>query len=348
MKRLVVCCDGTWNTPDKSDGGVPLATNVVKVAEATLPRDDAQHEQRLYYDPGVGTAGSALRRMFDGATGSGLSRNVEEAYRFLIHNFEAGDELFFFGFSRGAFTVRSLGGLVRKCGILRPEHASLVPRAYALYRSGSRATHPRAREATLFRRTYAVADTTRVRFIGVWDTVGTLGNPLLLNGLISRRYRFHDLDLSSTVDFAYQALAIDEKRRHFKAALWNQQRHAVGQTLEQVWFVGAHSSVGGGCPTTGLSDIALHWMIEKARACGLALKDPVMRPETGEAIRESRTGAYRFLPAFYRPIDLPKEGEATNETLHPSVLERRASEPTYRPRNLEEYLERHGPPSPDP
>lgn len=342
MKRIVICCDGTWNTPDETDQGVPAQTNVVKVAQAVNPVAADGVAQRMYYDPGVGTSGSFLRRVIDGATGSGLSRNVQEAYRYLIVTYKPGDELYFFGFSRGAFAVRSLGGLIRNCGILRRDAADMLEKGYELYRSRSKASHPRAQESVLFRRTYSVADIIPIKFIGVWDTVGALGNPLLVNGYLSRLQSFHDTDLSSKVANAYQALAIDEKRRLFRATMWNRQAHAENQALEQAWFVGVHSNIGGGYATTGLSDIALQWMAEKARGCSLDLADIPARPDPMEARRESRIGFYRLIPEFQRPIDLVPAGKGpTNEILHPSVVQRYRNDPSYRPANLEDYLRRN-------
>jgi uncharacterized protein (DUF2235 family) len=342
MKRIVICCDGTWNTPDKTKQGVPLHTNVVKVAQAVQPIADDGVQQRLYYDPGVGTTGNVIRRSFDGATGSGLSANVRAAYQFLTNTYVPGDALYFFGFSRGAFTVRSLAGLIRNCGILRPDAAHMLDKAYALYRAGGRASHPREKESTLFRLTYAYTDIVPIEFIGVWDTVGALGNPLLLDrSLFSRRQEFHDTCLSSTVRHAYQALAIDEKRRHFTATLWHQQAGVEQQVLDQQWFVGVHANVGGGYPSTGLSDIALEWMAEKARTCHLTLASMEARPDPMTPTEESRTGAYRLMPAHHRPIDLadPKDG-LTHESLHPSVLARYRDDPDYRPPNLEDYFAR--------
>jgi uncharacterized protein (DUF2235 family) len=344
MKRIVICCDGTWNRPDKRENGVPVPTNVVKVAQAVRETDARGMRQLMYYDPGIGTSGGFLKRLYDGATGAGLTRNILEAYRFLIHNYEKGDELFFFGFSRGAFTVRSLAGLIRNSGILLPRHLYMLPHAFRLYRARKKSTHPKEKEATLFRKTYSVSDITPVKFIGVWDTVGALGNPLLLKILRGRKNRFHDTDLSSTVECAYQALAIDEKRRHFKAALWRQQEHAKGrQTLEQLWFAGAHSNVGGGCKTAGLSDVALEWMCDKARFCGLELKlePPLPEPNAGEKPDESRKGFYKLIPVYYRPIAKPGLKQApTYEELHPSVLERCKKDPAYRPKNLEDFFQR--------
>jgi uncharacterized protein (DUF2235 family) len=303
MKRIVICCDGTWNTPDQTDDGVAEPTNVTKLADATA-RTAGGVEQMLFYHSGVGTSGSWISHLYDGFTGSGISDTILEAYRFVIETYEPGDQLFLFGFSRGAFTVRSLAGLIRSCGILRRNAVDVIPKALRLYRSRTPATHPRQREATLFRRTYAVEEISPIEFIGVWDTVGALGNPLLF-GNLSPGNRFHDVDLSTKVRHAFQALAIDEKRRFFQATLWHQQPDAVGQQLEQMWFCGTHSNVGGGYADMRLSDIALEWLVQKARGSGLGVGDiPASRGPLG-AIVESRTGFYRLIRKYYRPIADP-------------------------------------------
>ena len=160
MKRICVCCDGTWNAPDKTQEGVAVATNVVKVAEAIPDPAPDGTPQLVYYDAGIGTKGSWMRRTFDGATGTGMSANIREAYRYLIRHYASGDELYFFGFSRGAFTVRSLAGLIRNSGLLRIDARDRVDAAYTLYRSRAPEAHPRAHEAVLFRRTYAVEEVT--------------------------------------------------------------------------------------------------------------------------------------------------------------------------------------------
>lgn len=348
-KRIIICCDGTWNTPDKTERGLPCATNVVRVAEAVPRHASDGTRQLLYYDIGVGTTGSWWRRTVDGATGRGLSQNIREAYEYLAHTYEPGDALYLFGFSRGAFTVRSLAGLVRKCGILRRDALHRLDHAIDFYRTRGDATEPKEKEATLFRRTYAVEDLTRVRFIGVWDTVGALGNPLLLKGFRSK-HRFHDLQLSSSVDHACQALAIDERRRHFRPALWEQQEsgRAVGQVLEQRWFAGAHSNVGGGYTERELSDIALHWMASRALRSGLELMaSGLPAPPDGPApalepakvrLRNSHTGLYRLIPAYHRPIaERPTQHESVDDSVR--ALWRARDE--YRPPQLRRYFERH-------
>ncbi len=338
MKRIIICCDGTWNSPDKTENGVPIHTNVVKVAKAIARKDKKGKRQLMYYDPGVGTSGSWLKRLYDGATGSGLTRNIREAYSFLIRNYEVGDELFFFGFSRGAYTVRSLSGLIRNCGILKDDNIELIKKALGVYRSRSKATHPNTNESILFRTTYALSDITPIKFIGVWDTVGSLGNPLLL-GALRRKDRFHDTDLSSKVENAFHALAIDEKRAHFKPAIWYQKEPVKGQKLEQTWFVGVHSNVGGGYPSTGLSDIALKWMSNKATSCGLHLEKVELGVEATKVPEESWSGFYKLIPRYFRPIDeRDRERGETFESVHPSAATFYQTEQSYRPGNLVKYF----------
>jgi uncharacterized protein (DUF2235 family) len=354
-KRLVVCCDGTWNTPDQRSGADLTPTNVTKIALAIALKDPSGVEQRTFYDAGVGT--NRWERIRGGAFGFGLSRNVREAYRFLVQNFEPGDELYFFGFSRGAFTVRSTAGFVRNSGILRREHADRVDEAYRLYRR-RKSHHPRSVEATLFRRSYS--HDTRIRFIGVWDTVGSLGVPIdwRLTNLLNRRWRFHDTDLSTKVDAAFQALALDEKRRPFRPTLWKQQADAPkDQQIEQVWFTGVHSDVGGGYADHELGDIALLWMVDRARKCELAF-DPkafaqrpsgaappsnddetlrwythVNRNPLGE-LHESYKGLYKLIPSFDRE---PGVSRGTHEYIASSAVERYKRQQACTPSGLVAY-----------
>jgi uncharacterized protein (DUF2235 family) len=276
MRRLVLCCDGTWNTPDQeSRDGQPTPTNVTRIAQAVADHDERGREQRVFYDRGVGTGG-ALDRITGGAFGLGVAKNVRDTYRYLVDTFEPGDEIFFIGFSRGAFTARSTAGFVRNCGILRRPYADRLDEAFALYRARDEARRPGGTEAALFRRSFS--HETRIRFIGVFDTVGALGVPVTgarLTGLLNRRSRFHDTDLSSRVDGAFQALAMNERRRPFVPAIWTRPAGPdpgrAAQELEQVWFTGVHSDVGGGYEDADLADIALLWMVAQAERFGLAL-----------------------------------------------------------------------------
>ena len=338
MKRIVLFCDGTWNRPDGNRSFSESKTNVVKMANALSPCSADGVTQLLYYDAGIGTEGPMLHRLYDGATGAGLDENILQAYRFIIDHYNQGDELYFFGFSRGAFTVRSLAGLIRNSGILRRENKGMVSKAYALYQFRSKRYHPKELEATLFRRSFAVNETTRIKFIGVWDTVGALGNPLVLNGVVNSRNRFHDTKLSTTVDFAYQALALDEQRISFKPSIWHQQLGAISQVLEQVWFVGVHSDIGGGYPACGLSDISLCWMVTKATECQLSFDSIQTNVDVMAKVHHSFVGLYKLRPRFIRLVDLGEKDVDTHESLHWSVFQRINRDKLYRPANLMEYF----------
>ena len=266
-RRLVVCCDGTWN----SIVGAAQARGVTNVARLFLsvrPRAADGAEQIATYVRGVGTG--PLERLRGGAFGFGLSRRIGEAYRFLVENYRPGDELWFFGFSRGAFTARSTAGFVRQCSILRRQEIGRLEEAYRMYRARGARYHPDAPEPVAFRRAHSHPPT-RIRFIGVWDTVGSLGipvspwNPL---ALLNRPWSFHDTTLSSSVDHARHAVAADERRGPFRPTLWvRSDRARPGtQTLHQAWFAGVHSDVGGGYEDPGLAQVALRWMMDAAGA----------------------------------------------------------------------------------
>ncbi|SNX55708.1 putative alpha/beta hydrolase family protein DUF2235 [Streptomyces sp. TLI_55] len=358
-KRLIVCCDGTWNFADQ-----PSKTNVAKVALSVRSGTAAGKEQRVYYHSGVGTR--RRERLRGGAFGAGLSQNIVDAYRFLVETYEPGDELFLFGFSRGAFTARSLAGLTRNCGIVRRDHTDRIPEAWGLYRD--RIEQPNGAAATLFRRSYARE--TEIRFIGVWDTVGSLGIPVPDAAWLqpaakrfNRRWAFHNTELSGWVRAAFHALAIDEQRSAFRPTLWHQQPGAAeqGQELQQVWFSGVHCDVGGGYKETGLSDIPLLWMVDQARRHGLEF-DPdalseagpkVMKPEESidfrvrpdalGSLHSSRTGMYKLAKPLHRPIAgaANDKGEPDgNEFLAVPAKERYDQNSDYRPPELERYLAR--------
>lgn len=217
----------------------------------------------------------------------------------------------------------------------------MLYKAYKLYKSRRASTHPKGREATLFRKTYAIADVIPIKFIGVFDTVGSLGNPLLVNTALSKLSfsimgnQFHDTDLSSHVENAYQALAIDEKRANFAPTLWTQQQTSRNQCLEQRWFVGCHSNVGGGTISSSLSDIPLNWMATNASDCGLELSKISNRPDPCAPISESWNRFYLLRSRYYRPIGISRNA---NEQLDLSVQERYSSDVNYRPKNLLRYL----------
>lgn len=331
MKKIVIFCDGTWNSADAKN-----KTNVVKVWKALAANDGNGAMQVPIYDAGVGSKGGPLRRVFEGATGTGLSRNIRDVYSGLVKEFEEGDEIFLFGFSRGAYTVRSLAGMIRNCGVLKRssdpvEARQLVKKAFKLYRSHEDKDHPNGANARAFRNTYAVE--TQIKFIGVWDTVGALGNPLWTNSPLSRRNKFHDTSLSSIIENAYHAMSIDEKRLNFKECLWDQQKsNRQNQVLEQVWFAGVHSDVGGGYANTTYSDIPLGWMMDKAISCGLAFKSDPPEPQSiiKQDHHESWSTFYKLIPPHIRPVRLRG---TTNDEIHDTAKDKFNND-DYKPSNL--------------
>ncbi len=370
-KRIVIACDGTWNRPDQVHGDEVTPSNVTKLARAVADEDGGT-EQWIFYERGVGTGG-VVDRIGGGAFGIGLSDNVLAPYRFLAQHYVPGDDLYLFGFSRGAFTARSLAGLIGNCGVLRPEHLGAVDDAFALYRARAKSTRPNSNEARLFRETYAyreprresehpsVEDRTPIRFLGVWDTVGALGIPIpapvpkRAREYLSRRWSFHDVQLGSHVWHAAHAMAIDERRRPFEPTPFKRQADAPRtQTIEQVWFAGVHSDVGGGYPDPQLADITLLWMAEQAAAHGLAFKpewfqrtaSPVEgRRQSGEDVSPDALGTkHKSMNLLYwamKPIDRRLEDAADSTVASSARLRLHTADAKYHPKKLTNYLTKH-------
>jgi uncharacterized protein (DUF2235 family) len=351
-KRLVVFCDGTWSRADQ-----PALTNVCKLREAVEESD----RQLVHYEPGVGT--KRWERIRGGAFGVGLSRNVRHCYEFLVDRYEPGDELFFFGFSRGAFTARSLAGLVRNSGILTHSHRDKVKDAYKLYRSRKPDDRPSEDAALDFRARHSYPDAD-IAFIGVWDTVGALGIPIdgFRPPLLSKRWTFHDTTLSGKVLNAYHAISIDERRGPFAPTLWVKkvedgvvQEPPEHQTIEQVWFAGVHSDVGGGYRNCALAEVPLRWIADRARDCGLVLRadrlvhgdEPIdagrrrngteIAPDAAGPKHDSMTFFYRLLGPRDRRL-ATREGIPINVSLASSVKIRCEKDPSYTAPGLAEWL----------
>lgn len=333
-KRIVLCFDGTWNTPDNNgDVGGDISTNVWKFFDSVAEKDANGITQIKWYDEGVGT--KWYNKLRGGAFGVGLSTNIQEGYRFLAKIYEAGDEIYALGFSRGAYTARSLVGLIRNSGLVTPDNLNKVSEAYQLYRT--RDEHADGASAVFFRDNFARV--VKIKCIGVWDTVGALGIPIESFEWFNKSYyEFHDTELSSIVENAFHALAVDEWRESFAPTLWNPtvQPH---QHMEQVWFAGAHANVGGGYSQEQLSDIALAWMQARTASCGLAIDEKKIPRITAansagrlhNSFDEFIRGFYKLTHArYFRGIGQTAFG---NEQVHPSVLERLNSDSAYRPKN---------------
>ena len=330
-RKLIVCADGTWNRVEETKSGKHVSTNVSKLAAAVRAEDNEGNPQFVCYLEGVGThRGEWLR---GGMFGLGISRNIGRAYEFLVKMYNPGDEIWIFGFSRGAFTARSLGGMIRNSGLLKREHIDQVGAAMALYRDRYDDTAPDAPRARIFRNTYSYEP--KIKFMGVWDTVGALGVPgvhLWLARLLRIDWQFHDTQLSKIVENAYQALAIHERRCDFLPALWEKRDSAetANQKLEQVWFAGVHSDVGGGYVEGGLSDVSLTWMIEKATSHGLAFRNDFLndrhwvKPDPAQAKHDSFDFPFSLLDTLRRRKGdrSYRAKENTFKSIHESTVER--------------------------
>lgn len=305
MKRIVICFDGTWN---RIDAEIP--TNVLMLATGIAAESKGNPAQVVHYDEGVGTSGGWLRRIIDGALGYGVIRKLSEAYRFLIFNYEPTDEVYVFGFSRGAFTARSFVGLVRNIGIIERNHVRHVKSALKLYEKGLGYSD---KEMLEFRASYSQHISTcnhdetyrcdvvenykggsslpfKFRYVGIWDTVESIGFAKVLWSALFKRsdkayvdndHRFHDHLLSSVVVAGRHAVALDEKRHHFHSEPWGDvaginrrlgfEPEDPNRPLQEQFFPGDHGSVGGGGDIRGLSDAAFDWVLEGAKQSGLRL-----------------------------------------------------------------------------
>jgi hypothetical protein len=328
MRHLVVCCDGTWNTSEQQQGGVPTPTNVVRLHHALY-----EGEQQLrYYHPGVGTDPGLVDRLRGGGLGVGLAANIKSAYSWLAKTYRPDDAICLFGFSRGAYTVRSLAGMVSTCGLATTlaasppaEHWAEIDRLYdkvyrpARGRPAGNAPYPRA----------------PIRFLGVWDTVGSLGIPDSLGVLnlfdVDDRHRFHNTRLNPLIEHARHAVALDETRGPFTPTLWTEEpAPADNRSMLQVWFPGDHCDVGGGHLQTGLSDAALQWMIDEVSVCtSLGFRKEILnqlRPDPADVLHNSCTGVYLHLGPTPRAVPLIDE-QRSAEIVHPSVFARQACPP---------------------
>jgi len=373
-KRIVICFDGTWNTPSEPYGGLQklhdeaerllglgdaamraeieqvsatagVETNVCRLYRSVLsqaatdPGADGIGQVK-WYDKGVGT--NWYDKVTGGAFGLGLSQKIREGYKFLSDTYDSGDEVFVFGFSRGAYTARSLIGFIRNCGLLPKGHAGDGPdspellEAYELYRA--RDSGPDSEVATRFR-LEKNSPLIKIKFLGVWDTVGALGIPLQSFGAFNKEaFEFHDTELSGLVENAFHAVAVDEHREPYNVTLWT-PKTKPDQQVEQCWFIGAHCDVGGGYQTRQLSDLTLAWMQEKASDCGLKLNPAgipqvntnVATTSVSDSFREFLGGVFSmFNKRFYRTVYSTQYG---GERVDDTVRSKLKLDVGYRPKN---------------
>jgi uncharacterized protein (DUF2235 family) len=380
VKKLVLFLDGTWNDPDDK-------TNVFRLSRALADTDSDGNRQLSFYQKGVGT--KFLTRLLGGAVGAGLSNNVQEAYAWLVKHYEDNDEIFIFGFSRGAYTARSVAGVIINCGLLHNGAVLTTNQVYERYQRGKdevpyykleyQSRHSPEKVKLKDIELLKCCRRVKIKMIGVWDTVGALGVPWTEVPWIGRRnFYFHNTNLSVLIENSFHALAMDEHRSPYSPTLWTKFKPLVDktleikpkeptaetiepfpptQTIEQRWFIGAHSNVGGGYKNDTLMSIPLNWMQQKAITCGLAFTDllPVI---TGAHLVDPVDSYGQFMGGFYKWIKLGKHFNRTigsdeysvkggtskpiNECVDASVFQRYKAVSEYRPKSLLEWAKRRG------
>ena len=274
--------------------------------------------------------------------GRGIHKNILDSYRYIVQNYSHNDKIYLFGFSRGAYTVRALCGLINNCGILKRADAALISRAWQIYKSPATKYHPEGTDSIQFRSKHCHASRS-VHFVGVWDTVGALGIPFSFMGLFDNHDEFYDTKMGANVAYARHALAIDEQREDFAPTVWTPR---TGVDLKQVWFSGVHSDIGGSYPpdrTTGIrsSDVTLEWMLGEAESEGLVLEPHIANSITdgvGGTIHKSRNHVYRFKKPLHRSLII--DGKPTR--IHPSVKTRYLTDNKYRPPQLKKLVDERG------
>jgi uncharacterized protein (DUF2235 family) len=356
-KRIALFLDGTWNNVSNN-------TNVWRLKSLCVQSPD----QLVYYSAGVGTQQG--EQLSGGMFGIGIDDEVTRAYEWLVENYEEGAELFIFGFSRGAFTARSLAGFISKCGLLKPGSPVSLKQMFERYRKGTAISIlelAKATESALSVEDKLIKNYSQsiaIWFQGVWDTVGSLGVPLpFFPKVNSKDFTFLETDLRINDTHAYHALAIDEHREAFAPTLWVKSTPKQGDTypprkldaVEQRWFVGAHANVGGGYEDDLLAEVPLCWLVSKATGHGLEFKHSVVIDGNVNACAihdsyaEMAHGVYKavtFGKQHYRligaePVDTGDAVITTiNETIDGSVFDRWRNDETYRPKNLSEWAGR--------
>lgn len=312
-KNIVIFADGTGQ-----EGGKGHNTNIYKLFNMI---EDRTQKQISFYDRGLGTG---WRKISGNIGGAGISKNILECYTFIFENYEAGDQIYLFGFSRGAATVRSLSSFIHHFGILPKSRSELIKGAYKIYKIENEAVRD-AKAKAFVKKHHTMW--TRIKFIGCYDTVAALGLPLkplsvLLNKIPFFQHRFHNFKLSEAVENAYHALSIDDERKTFHPILWDDEVLPY-QKVCQVWFCGMHTDVGGGYKEQELSDIPLKWMIDRATGHGLIIypeHDISLHGDVNGYMHDSRG---EWWTRFYRREERSWDRERKKEPIvHQSVLQR--------------------------
>nr|POF26403.1 uncharacterized protein CFP56_22552 [Quercus suber] len=361
-KRIILCADGTWLASDLGHKAVP--SNVAKIARAIAANgtdaDGNIVRQIVSYHSGLGTGDLPFQKAIYGGIGWGLDNDICQIYDFISNNYEPDDELFFFGFSRGAYTVRSVASLVCDIGVLPAIHMDQFPAMWEAYRANTNGLDFKSSSWYSVYQPLLNLKEVKVKVIGVWDTVGALGIP--------EWPVVKHLDWPPDVEYAFQALAIDEKRLTFLPALWHRTANAPAKDLQQCWFPGIHGNIGGQYDEQKqeIGDNTLAWMIDnlsgmltfekgaidvliKHHQTALkAIRPPIANGWGCGKITDNFAGLqgifFQLLgrqdrtPGAY--LSTPGDGVAgaTNETFHPTVRIRLDKVSTWRPKSLEGFV----------
>ena len=373
MKRIAVLIDGTWNKEgsgaDTNVAKLDSARKIQAFIKATAADGTLQH---VHYHDGVGTEGDLIQKLLGGFIGLGLKKIIQDVYEFIVADYDAGDELYIVGFSRGAYAARALAGLIGASGIQRKLDANVFEVAWQHYRVAPAVRKQPQTAGSSDRKTLAdynmlatkqsFYDTRTITCVGVWDTVGSYGIPAGIGLAALARYftlamlGFHDTSFGDHVKVGLHAIAVDEHRRPFVPTFWTILKGEKPKGhVEQTWFAGAHSNVGGGYSDSGLSDEALIWMIARVQALtGLEFDVQAVKsntkPNIGGVVVDSAQGwpidhMFPHYRAILSPIAIhhgyfsnsedPTE-EHINERVHWSVIAKRAGTAAnrYSPPNL--------------
>jgi len=337
MRRLIVFFDGTWQYGEQR-----FDTNVAKICQLTATANP-RVGQILFYQHGVGAKETFLPTMakiWNGAVGAGIEAKLSAAYEFLAANYRSGDRIYIFGFSRGAYTANCLAGMLSTCGLLQPAYLRLTPVAFSRFRASGQNTDSALNQ---FRRAYCHNDSLRIDYLGLWDMVGARGLPrsLPFSRFWNRRYDWQRVGLPSSVARGRHAVSIDEDRSTFAPTLWPEGKLSGDGPIQQKWFAGDHGHVGGGHELSGLSNVALRWVLEGAVEAGLECSDAwkalvhqcnPRTPIDGRVLRRNSL-LWRFLRSISGRS--ARQPPPRREYVHESVWERTQTLPGYRPAQLE-------------
>lgn len=348
-KNIILCADGTGNK-----GGYTPSSNVYKIYNAININDKPQIR---FYDNGVGTEKNKYYRGLAGAFGLGFKSNVIDLYVYLAKNYNPDDHVYLFGFSRGAATVRALTGFIATCGLIdgrkleKRELKACVKEAFKEYKR-LRKKNLQADQTKFLAEQKKFIDKHKphgiipIRFVGVWDTVSSLGFPqkwdktgigifvlnqfcMGLDRFIDKliiAHNFYNYNLTDNIKYAYQALAIDDARTSFWPKVWIEKEYSGH--VEQVWFAGMHSNVGGGYNRSGMATVTLEWMMEKSGVLGLEFnKDPIQNAHDNADVHGRMYNSREGLAIYYRyhPREIEKvcNGKLKDKIkIHESVINR--------------------------